>query len=124
MSGWSTFKTTIFAALRVVPPERMLLATPSAPFINETGPDEYPPLESCSFDERSLDRFVPDPDPYLKIHPSSLYHSRIDCIVSSTAKIKQAEHCGRSWTPTLNHTGLLKAAYWLTRRNLRSFLKF
>src|SRR3990167_6704815 len=111
MSGWSTFKTTIFAALRVVPPERMELATPSAPFINETGPEEYPPLDKGSLDDLSLDRLVPDPEPYLNIQPSSRYQSKIDCILSSTAKIKQAEHCGLSCTPTLNQTGLLKAAY-------------
>src|SRR3989344_5818423 len=102
----------------------MLLATPSAPFMNDTGPEEYPPRDNCSFDERSLDKLVPDPEPYLKIHPSSLYHSKIDCMLSSTARMKHAEHCGRSWTPTLNHTGLLNAAYWFIKRNLRSYLKF
>src|SRR3989344_2476093 len=96
MSGWSTFRTTIFAARRVVPPERMLLATPSAPFIKETGPEEYPPFERGSLQERSLDKLSPAPEPNLKIQPSSRYHSRIDCILSSTERIKHAEHCGRS----------------------------
>src|SRR3989338_4019104 len=111
ISGCSTFKTTIFAARLVVPPERIELATPSAPFIKETGPEEYPPLESASLDDLNLERFVPAPEPYLNIQPSSRYQSRIDCMLSSTAKIKQAEHCGLSCTPTLNQTGLLKAAY-------------
>src|SRR5258708_2953710 len=102
---------TILAALRVVPPERILLATPSAPFINETGPEEKPPLDNGSLDDRSLDKFVPDPEAPLNIQPSSWYHSRMDCMLSSTDNMKQAEHWGLSWTPTLNQTGLLKAQY-------------
>ena len=80
------------AARRVVPPDLIELATPSAPFINETGPDEKPPLDNGSLDDLNLDKFVPDPEPYLKIQPSSLYQSRIDCILSSTDKMKHAEH--------------------------------
>ena len=34
---------------------------------------------------------------------------------SLTERMKQAEHCGFSFTPTLNQTGLLKLAYWCTR---------
>jgi hypothetical protein len=37
-------------------------------------------------------------------------------IVSSTALMKQAEHCGFSSTPQLNHTGELKAIIWFSRR--------
>src|SRR3989344_5930578 len=88
-SGWSTFKTTILAARRVVPPERIELATPSAPFINETGPEEYPPLDNGSLDDRNFERLVPEPEPYLNIQPSSRYQSRIDCMLSSTARMKQ-----------------------------------
>src|SRR3989344_4768141 len=101
ISGCSTFKTTIFAARLVVPPERIELATPSAPFIKETGPEENPPLDKGSREDRSFDKLVPAPEPYLNIQPSSRYQSNIDCMLSSTAKIKHAEHCGRSWTPTL-----------------------
>src|SRR3989344_8483558 len=107
MSGWSTFSTTILAARRVVPPLRMLLATPSAPFMKEIGPLDLPPRDNDSFEERSFERLIPDPEPYLKIHPSFLYHSRMDSMLSSTERMKHAEHCGRSQTPTLNHTGLL-----------------
>ena len=32
--------------------------------------------------------------------------------MSSTERMKQAEHCGVSSTPTLNQTGLLKVAFW------------
>src|SRR3989338_9352217 len=96
ISGCSAFNITIFAARRVVPPERIEFATPSAPFMNETGPEENPPLDSGSLDDLNFDKLVPAPDPYLNIQPSSRYQSRIDCMLSSTARIKQALHCGRS----------------------------
>ena len=44
--------------------------------------------------------------------PSLVFQSRIDSIVSSTLRMKQAEPAGRSSKPTLNQTGLLKAAFW------------
>ena len=47
--------------------------------------------------------------------PSLVFQSRIDSIVSSTERMKQAEHCGCSSKPTLNQTGELKAAIWLSR---------
>ena len=43
-------------------------------------------------------------------------------MVSSTELMKQAEHCGAFSKPQLNHTGLLKAAFWCTSRCLRSSL--
>src|SRR3989344_4388975 len=101
MSGWSTSITTIFAARRVVPPERMVLATPSAPFMNETGPELNPPLLKGSLLERSLDTLKPEPEPPLKMTPSSRYHSRMLCMLSSTERMKHAEHCGFSQMPTL-----------------------
>ena len=33
---------------------------------------------------------------------------------SSIGRMKQAEHCGFSSTPTLNQTGELKHRYWFT----------
>src|SRR3990167_4791878 len=92
--------------------------------MNETGPEENPPLDNGSLDDLNLDKLVPAPDPPLNIQPSSRYQSRIDCILSSTAKIKQALHCGRSCTPTLNQTGLLKAAYWFIKIHFKSREKF
>src|SRR3989344_1298667 len=89
MSGWSTLSTTILAARRVVPPERILLATPSAPFIKETGPEDLPPIDSGSLEERKKDRLAPAPEPILKIIPSSRYQSKIEFMLSSTDKIKQ-----------------------------------
>ena len=57
--------------------------------------------------------------------PSSTYQLRIELISSSTERMKHAEHCssplGRQ--PTLNHTGELKAAFWVTSRWVSSSLK-
>src|SRR5580700_7849788 len=88
-SGWSTSSTTILAARRVAPPDLMVPAEASAPRMNETGPLAVPPEDSSSLLERMRDRFTPAPEPPLKISPSSLYQSRIESIVSSTARMKQ-----------------------------------
>ncbi len=74
-----------------------------------------PPLDSGSIDPRMLDRLIPEPEPPRKILPSLVFQSRIDSIVSSTERMKQAEHCGCSSNPTLNQTGELNAASWLSR---------
>src|SRR5919197_6405256 len=58
MSGWSTSRTTIFAARRVLPPDLIVPADASAPRMKETGPEAYPPFESCSFDEPSFERLT------------------------------------------------------------------
>ena len=123
MSGWSTSSTTILAARRVLPPDLIVPAHASAPRMNDTGPDARPPFESCSLDERIFERLMPEPEPPRKIIPSLVFQSRIDSIVSSTERMKQAEHCGLSSNPTLNQTGELKAAIWLTRMWLSSASK-
>src|SRR4051794_21559460 len=115
MSGWSTSRTTILAARRVLPPDLIVPAQESAPRMNETGPEAVPPLLSGSIEPRMLDRLMPEPDPPRKILPSRVFQSRIDSIVSSTDRMKQAEHCGCSSNPTLNQTGELKAAIWWSR---------
>src|SRR5438034_11289560 len=106
-SGWSTFSTTIFAARRVLPPDLMVPADASAPRMKLTGPLAVPPPCSCSFDERSGERLIPDPDPPLKMIPSSPYQLRMERIESSMARMKHALHCGSGSAPTLNHTGEL-----------------
>src|SRR4051812_17508037 len=111
-SGWSTSSTTILAARRVAPPDLIVPAEASAPRMNETGPLAVPPEESSSLLERMRERLTPDPEPPLKITPSSLYQSRIDSIVSSTDRMKQAETCCGEAVPTLNHTGELKLNTW------------
>src|SRR3954467_11542744 len=58
---------------------------------------------------------MPEPEPPRKTLPSLVIQSRIESIESSTERMKHAEHCGFSSKPTLNQTGELKEAYWLTR---------
>src|SRR5205823_7561311 len=103
---------TIFAARRVLPPDLMTPANASYPFMNDTGPDAVPPPASSSLLERIGDRLVPVPEPNLKSIPSVLASVRIESMVSWTELMKQAEHCGAFSKPQLNHTGLLKAAFW------------
>ena len=123
MSGWSTSSTTIFAARRVAPPDLMVPADASAPRMKLTGPDAVPPLESSSREDRMRDRFTPDPEPPLKIRPSSLYQSRIESIESSTARMKHAETCCGEAVPTLNHTGELKLNTWCSSIQVSSCSK-
>src|ERR1700704_1577452 len=123
MSGWSTSSTTSFAARRVLPPDLIVPADESAPRMNETGPEAWPPFDSCSFEERRSERLTPEPEPPRKMTPSRRIQSRIESIESSIERMKHAEHCGFSSKPTLNHTGLLKEAYWLTRIVLSSASK-
>src|SRR5215213_1907873 len=114
-SGWSTSRMTIFAARRVAPPDLMVPAEASAPRMKLTGPEAVPPPFSGSLEERMRDRLIPEPDPPLKIVPSSTYQLRMDCMVSSTERMKQADACLlRPAAPMLNHTGELKAARWVT----------
>src|SRR3989338_9312943 len=112
-SGWSALSTTIFAARRVLPPDLMTPAEASAARMKDTGPEGVPPPASRSREERRGETFRPEPEPYLKIIPSLRYHSRIDSMLSSTDRMKHAEHWGAlSFSmPTLNQTGELKAVY-------------
>ena len=88
--------------------------------MKDTGPLAVPPELSNSLLDRSRDRFTPAPEPPLKIRPSSLYHSRIESIVSSTARMKHADTCCGDGVPTLNQTGELKLKTWWIRAYLSS----
>src|SRR4051794_7644685 len=123
MSGWSMSRTTIFAARRVAPPDLIVPAEASAPRMNDTGPEAVPPEESSSFDERMRDRFRPAPEPPLKIRPSSRYQFRIESIVSSTDRMKQALTCCGDVVPTLNQTGELKLNTWCSSIQVSSCAK-
>ena len=123
MSGWSTSRTTIFAARRVAPPDLMVPAEASAPRMKETGPDAVPPEERSSLEERMRERLRPAPEPPLKMKPSSLYQLRIESIESSTDRMKQAETCCGEGVPTLNHTGELNEKYWCTSSQVSSCSK-
>src|SRR3954463_3509985 len=114
---------TILAARLVLPPDLIVPADASAPRMKLTGPDAVPPPFRCSLDERMLERLMPEPEPPLKIVPSSTYQLRIDFMVSSTWRMKHADACcGSPLTPMLNHTGELKAAFWWMIRCLSSAL--
>src|SRR5918993_739919 len=116
MSGCSTSRMTILAARRVLPPDLIVPAEASAPRMKLTGPEAVPPPFSNSALERIRDRLMPDPEPPLKMTPSSRYQLRIESIESSTERMKHADACcGTPGTPMLNHTGLLKAARCVTR---------
>jgi len=66
-----------------------------------TGPDVVPPEETSS----------------------SLYHSRIDSIESSTARMKHALTCCFDGVPTLNLTGELKLNTWCSSIQVNSWPK-
>ena len=83
---------TIFAARRVRPPDFMTPANASKPFMKETGPLAFPPVDKCSFDDRRDERFDPVPDPYLNSMPSVWASCIIDRISSWTELMKHAEH--------------------------------
>ena len=84
--------------------------------MKETGPDATPPFERTSCEARILERFAPEPPPFLKIFASVAANPMIESIVSSTDEMKHAEHCGRSSTPTLSQTGVLKESDCEARR--------
>src|SRR4029078_8880076 len=114
----------ILAARRVLPPDLIVPADASAPRMKLTGPLAVPPPARPSYDERMLERLMPEPEPPLKMVPSSRYQLRIPSMVSSTARMKHAlACCGTPLTPMLNHTGLLNAARCVTRMYFNSSLK-
>src|SRR5947199_9848002 len=83
--------------------------------MKETGPLAFPPVERCSLDDRRPDRLEPVPEPYLNSIPSVMAGCIIDRMSSRSELMKQAEHLGRSSTPTLNQTWVLNAAIWYYR---------
>src|ERR1700674_1268904 len=114
------FRITIFAARRVFPPLLITPANASKPFMKLTGPDAIPPPLSVSLLPRSVEKFVPVPEPHLKSIPSVRVSPMIDSMLSLTELMKHAEHCGFGCTPTLNHTGELKLIFCSTRRCVSS----
>ena len=124
-SGWSALRMTILAARRVLPPLLMAPAEASAPRMKLKGPLAVPAL----LPRRSTDDLIglmlmPEPEPPLKIMPSSTYQLRMAGMVSSIPRIKQALACwARSGTPILNQTGLLKAARWVAKMYFSSSRK-
>src|SRR6266566_9503706 len=70
ISGWSTFRMTILAARRVLPPLLITPANASKPFMKLTGPEAMPPPERVSLLPRSAEKLVQVPEPHLKSMPS------------------------------------------------------
>src|SRR6202142_2871729 len=81
-----------------------------------TGPEAIPPPERVSLLPRREEKFVLVPEPHLKSMPSVRVRPMIDSMSSWTELMKHAEHCGLACTPTLNHTGELKAIFCSTSR--------
>src|SRR3989440_3663816 len=117
------FRITIFAARRVFPPLLITPATASTPLMKLTGPEAIPPPLRVSRLPRSVEKFVPVPEPHLKSMPSVRVSPMIDSMLSLTELIKHAEHCGFGCTPTLNHTGELKLIFCSTSRWVSSSRK-
>src|SRR3989475_4384164 len=114
------FRITIFAARRVFPPLLITPANASNPFMKLTGPEAIPPPLSVSLLPRNVEKFVPVPEPHLNSIPSVRVSPMIDSMLSLTELMKHAEHCGLGCTPTLNHTGELKAIFCSTSRCVSS----
>src|ERR1700722_17065828 len=104
MSGWSTFRITIFAARRVLPPDLITPAKASKPFIKLSGPLAVPPPLRPSVDDRSDESVAPVPLPPLNSNPWVLAKVRIELGESFTELMKHAEHCGFEYPVTPNST--------------------
>src|ERR1700720_1641313 len=116
-------RITILAARRVLPPLLITPAKASKPFIKLTGPDAMPPPERVSLLPRRVEKLVPVPEPHLKSMPSVRVSPMMDSMLSWTELMKQAEHWGLGWQPTLNQTGELKAIFCSTSRWVSSSRK-
>src|SRR5258708_32177306 len=114
------FRIAISAARRVFPPLLITPAKASTPFMKLTGPDAIPPPDSVSLLPRSVEKFVPVPEPHLNSIPSVRVSPIIDSMLSLTELMKHAEHCGLGCTPTLNHTGELNPIFSSTSRFVSS----
>jgi hypothetical protein len=62
--------------------------------MNETGPDGWPPPESFSFEERSVDQSAPTPEPNLNSRALSPMSCQMSSIESSTEMMKHADAWG------------------------------
>ena len=93
MSGCPASSITILAARRVLPPDLMVPADASAPRMKLTGPEAVPPPRRPSWDDRIRERFIPEPEPPLKMLPSSTYQLRMESIESSTDRMKHTLAC-------------------------------
>ncbi len=84
------------AARRVFPPDLMVPPVASWTFMNETGPDGWPPPESFSWLDRSFDQSAPTPLPNLNSRALSPISFQMSSTESLTEMMKQALAWGRS----------------------------
>ncbi len=101
ISGWSTSSTTILAARRVMPPDLVAPAALSSTSRKLIRPLEVPPPERCSIFPRSLEKLVPEPEPYLKTRASSCTRLKIESRSSLQLWMKQADTCGRAYASSV-----------------------
>jgi hypothetical protein len=115
-SGWSTFRITILAARRVLPPDLITPAKASKPRMNETGPDAVPPPLSSSREDRIDGEVAARARAALEEHGLGLgeVHDRFHRVLDRVDEARRALRVPS--TPTLNQTGLLKAIFWWTSR--------
>src|SRR5215475_8929486 len=91
---------TIFAARRVVPPDLIAPAARSPILRKLINPLDLPPPESGSPSPRSEEKFVPVPEPYLKMRASRTHKSMMPPSLTRSSLIdwmKQAWGDGRSY---------------------------
>jgi len=94
----------------------MTPAKASKPFMKLTGPEAMPPPERVSLLPRSVEKFVPVPEPHLKSMPSVRVRPMIDSMLSCTELMKHAEHCGFDCTPTLKPDGRVEGHLLLNQK--------
>ena len=90
---------TILAARRVVPPDLIAPAARSPILRKLISPEDLPPPARLSLPDRSDEKFVPVPDPYLNSRASRVHRSMIPPSLtrsSWTDWMKQACGCGCS----------------------------
>src|SRR5262249_34254637 len=97
-SGWSRSRHTILAARRVVPPDLIAPAARSPILRNDMRPDVLPPRDRPPFPPGSLEKFVPEPEPYLKMRASRVHRSMIP---PSFTRSSFTDWMKQLWTTTL-----------------------
>src|SRR3989338_2858074 len=86
---------TIFAARRVVPPDFIAPAAAFPIFKKLISPLDVPPPERISPRPRMDEKFVPVPEPYLKMRASLLHKSIIPPWLTRSSLIDWMKHaCG------------------------------
>ncbi len=91
-SGWSISTITIFAARRVVPPDLIAPAARSPILRKLIRPEDLPPPDSASSSERSEEKLVPVPEPYLNSRASRIHKSMIPPSLTRSSPMLWMKH--------------------------------